>query len=93
VTRRISWATDCSADHAFWDTADADPDKWTVLVLERHGEWVHYDCGMADFLAGFVTGGIHDAMGGFDPDGPVFLHAREEHRLRETGVDPWLRSS
>ncbi|MEU8515909.1 SMI1/KNR4 family protein [Kitasatospora sp. NPDC048722] len=87
---RISWATDCSAGHAFWDTADPDPDKWTTLVLDRYGDWTAYDCGMADFLVGFLTGGISpQPMGMFSRDRPVFLNWREERRLRGAGITPW----
>ncbi|MFJ9947294.1 hypothetical protein [Kitasatospora sp. NPDC091207] len=87
---RISWAVDCSASQAFWDTTDPDPDRWTTLVLTRDGDWVAYDCGMADFLVGFLTGEIRpQPMGMFSPEQPVFLNWREERRLRETGIDPW----
>ncbi|GHH79350.1 hypothetical protein GCM10018781_57190 [Kitasatospora indigofera] len=88
--RGISWAVDCSADQAFWDTADPDPDRWTTLVLTRLGGWVEYDCGMADFLVGFLTGEISpQPMGLFSPDRPVFLNWREERRRTEAGIDPW----
>ncbi|MFD0258467.1 SMI1/KNR4 family protein [Kitasatospora indigofera] len=87
---RISWALDCSANQAFWDTADPDPDRWTTLVLTRLGDWVEYDCGMADFLVGFLTGEISpQPMGLFSPDRPVFLNWREERRRTEAGIDPW----
>ncbi|MFE2722276.1 SMI1/KNR4 family protein [Kitasatospora sp. NPDC059327] len=87
---RISWAVDCGAAQAFWDTTDPDPDRWTTLVLTRHGDWVAYDCGMADFLVGFLTGDISPRpMGLFSREQPVFLNWREERRLQEAGIDPW----
>jgi len=90
---RISWATDCGANHAFWDTSHPDPDRWTVLVLDRGGEWVDHGCGMADFLVGLLTEEIaQPTMGGFSPDRPLFLNWREEQRLKEAGIDPWPRT-
>ncbi|MFF0415653.1 SMI1/KNR4 family protein [Kitasatospora sp. NPDC004745] len=86
----FSWAVDCSANQAFWDTTDPDPDRWTTLVLTRDGDWVEYDCGMVDFLVGFLAGEISpQPMGLFSPDQPVFLNWREEQRLKEAGIDPW----
>ena len=86
---RISWATDCAANHAFWDTSHPDPDRWTVLVLEREGNWVAHDCGMVDFLVGLMTGEI-TGMGGFSPEQALFLNWREERRLKEPGSFPGL---
>ncbi|MFE0458927.1 SMI1/KNR4 family protein [Kitasatospora sp. NPDC058965] len=86
----ISWAADCSASHAFWDTSDPDPDKWSTLVLERGGDWVDYDCGMVDFLIGFLTKEISpQPMGMFSPERPTFLNWREVRRLKAEGIDPW----
>ncbi|GAA1076291.1 SMI1/KNR4 family protein [Kitasatospora gansuensis] len=85
---RISWATDCSANHAFWNTSDPDPDRWTTLVLSGYGEWTDHGCGMVDFLVGLMTEEI-TGMGGFSPERPIFLNWREERRLREAGIDPW----
>jgi hypothetical protein len=87
---RIAWASDCSANHAFWDTSDPDPDKWTTIVLERRGEWTGYRCGVVDFLVGFLSKEITpQPMGLFSPDQPVFLHWREEQRLKAAGIRPW----
>ena len=70
---RICWAVDAGANHAYWDTADADPERWTVLVLKKYGEWVPFDCGMAQFMVHLLTGGIDpQPMALFDPETPEF---------------------
>lgn len=69
---RICWALDAGADHAYWDTTDPDPDRWTVMVLERHGEWVRYDCGMAEFVVSLLTAENDLPMALFDPRAPSF---------------------
>ena len=69
---RICWAFDCGANHAYWDTISDDPDQWTVMVLERHGEWVHFRCGMAQFMVSFLAREIDQPMAMFDPQSPVF---------------------
>ncbi|MFH8388025.1 hypothetical protein ACH4E7_45370 [Kitasatospora sp. NPDC018058] len=91
LTERISWATDSSANHAFWDTADPDPDSWPVLVLARYGDWFPYNGGMADFLVDLITNPDEMRMGVMAAEEPVFsfIHWREEQRLREAGEDPW----
>jgi hypothetical protein len=87
---RISWATDCSANHAFWDTTDPDPDKWPVLEFTRHGAWVPHRGGMADFLVGLLTTPDDFGMAGPGESGQrVFIHWREEQRLRDAGGNPW----
>ena len=69
----------------------AEQAQWTVLVLERHGEWVDYNCGMVDFLIGSLTGTLEPEgpMTMFLDHRPTFLHWREERRLRAQGADPW----
>jgi hypothetical protein len=70
---RICWALDAGANHAYWDTADADPDRWTVLVLKKHGEWEPFDFGMAQFMVHLLTGGIDlQPMALFNPETPEF---------------------
>ena len=86
----ISWATDCEANHAFWDTTDPDPDKWPVLELARHGDWVPHRGGMVDFLIDLLTNTDDFWMAGPVESGQrVFMHWREEQRLRDAGEDPW----
>ncbi len=73
---RICWASDAGADHAYWETAADDPDRWTVMVLHRHQEWERFDLGMAEFMVAFLTGAIDQPMALFDPGTPVFRGQR-----------------
>jgi hypothetical protein len=53
----VDWE-DAGANHAYWDIADASPDRWTMMVLEREGEWVRDQYGMAEFVVAFLAGEI-----------------------------------
>ena len=59
----------------------------TTQSRRRTSELYFHTTGATDAI---LLDGFRDA---FDPDAPVFLHARQEHRLRESGVDPWLQTS
>ncbi|MFE7593787.1 hypothetical protein ACFU6K_30730 [Kitasatospora sp. NPDC057512] len=91
----IAWGVSCGADILGGLTVDEDPDKWPVLVWERHGSpnWQLYDCGMAEFLRRLFTGGfdrcpLSDASLWGEPS-PHFVHWREEQRRIEERLDPY----
>ncbi|GAA0269545.1 hypothetical protein GCM10010302_04000 [Streptomyces polychromogenes] len=91
----IAWGGSCGADILGWVAVDEDPDKWQVIVWERHGRphWKIYDCGMVEFLRrlfaeGFDKCPLSDASLWGEP-APHFVHWREEQRRWETGIDPY----
>ncbi|SEQ99937.1 hypothetical protein SAMN05216481_12532 [Streptomyces radiopugnans] len=91
----LAWGVSCGADMLGWLTVDPDPDKWPVVVWERHGwpHWKVYDCGMTEFLRrlfakGFEECPLSDASLWGEPS-PHFLHWREEQRRWESGIDPY----
>ncbi|MGO4456703.1 hypothetical protein AB4039_05160 [Streptomyces sp. M-16] len=91
----IAWGVSCGADILGWLVVDEDPDRWPVVVWERHGRpnWKVYDCGMVEFLrrlfaAGFDRCPLSDASLWGEP-APRFVHWREEQRRWESGVDPY----
>lgn len=73
---RICWAFDADANHAYRDTSADDPDRWTVLLLRRCGEWERFDLGMTEFMVAFLTGATGQPMALFDPGAPVFRSPR-----------------
>ncbi len=86
----IAWALDCAANYVYWDTSNSDPDEWTVVVLERHGEFTQYDCGMSGFLLALLGhGDFEPPVALFSPERPVFLNWRTEREIRLSGADPW----
>ncbi|MEU3450540.1 SMI1/KNR4 family protein [Streptomyces thermolilacinus] len=90
----LLWGETCSADTFCWLTLGESPDDWPVAVWQRgRGDWMLYDCGMVEFLtrllrADFDACPMTDVSIWGDP-APLFLHPREEDRLREMGLDPW----
>lgn len=86
----ISWATDGHGNYMFWDTTRGEPDAWTVFRIDEFGERTDYPYAMVDFLVAFLTGVlVPQPLTLFNPETPVFLHWREEERLREAGLDLW----
>ncbi|GAA1254156.1 hypothetical protein GCM10009665_50980 [Kitasatospora nipponensis] len=88
---RIPWALDICGCQAFWENSDPDPERWTVLVLDRHGVWTPYPCGMADFVLGSLQRRLEPALMALplDDHPPVFRTWREIDRHRRAGTDPW----
>jgi len=53
----LIWANNFNADHCFWLTEGADPDKWPIVVWYRQlAEWDRFNGGVAEFLLSVVTG-------------------------------------
>ncbi|MCX4462469.1 SMI1/KNR4 family protein [Streptomyces sp. NBC_01728] len=91
----LAWGVSCGADILGWLTTDDNPDKWPVIVWERHGwpHWRIYDCGMAEFLRRLFTKGFEECplsvVSLWGEPSPHFIHWREEQRRRESGIDPY----
>ncbi|MFG2753909.1 SMI1/KNR4 family protein [Streptomyces xanthophaeus] len=91
----IAWGVSCGADILGWLTIDDEPDKWPVIVWERHGwpHWKIYDCGMAEFLLRLFAKGFDECPLSdgslWGEASPRFLHWREEQRRLESGIDPY----
>ncbi|MCX4792165.1 SMI1/KNR4 family protein [Streptomyces sp. NBC_01221] len=91
----VAWGVSCGADILGWLTVDHDPNKWPVVVWERHGwpHWKIYDCGMVEFLRRLFTKGFDECplsdASLWGESSPHFVHWREERRRWESGVDPY----
>ncbi|MET9652134.1 SMI1/KNR4 family protein [Streptomyces sp. JL2001] len=92
----LVWGETDEADILCWIAEESDPDRWPVAVFSRSDAvWRVYECGMSEFIVRLLRAE-------FDPcpistrrlsglSRPRFLHTREEMRLREAGVNPWLQ--
>lgn len=53
----LIWGYNGNTDVCFWDTSEADPDRWIVVVfLLSSRVWERFDGGMAEFLLAVVRG-------------------------------------
>jgi len=52
----IAWAFDVSVNRLYWNTSTGEPDRWTVVRLDRGGEWTDSGYGTAEHLAAFLGG-------------------------------------
>lgn len=53
----LIWGHNSNTDVCFWDTRDADPDRWSVVVFLLSGRrWERFDGGMAEFLLAVLRG-------------------------------------
>jgi hypothetical protein len=70
----IAWAYDVSANHLYWDTSSGEPDRWTVVRLDRGGDWTDSGYGTTEYLAAFLGGDmpVPPAMTLWDPEALVF---------------------
>lgn len=48
----VAWGVSCGADILGWLTLDHDPNKWPVVVWERHG-WPHWKSTTAEWRSSF----------------------------------------
>ncbi|MFF3333071.1 SMI1/KNR4 family protein [Streptomyces sp. NPDC002888] len=64
----ISWASSYSGDSFYWKTSPADPDAWPVVVRGDNGDWMEFQAGAVEFLAGVYGRTIH--VGGMPRDFP-----------------------
>lgn len=55
----LMWGYDQFGDTCFWDTRDADPDRWTVVaLLSSAGRWERFEGGMAEFVLATLQGKV-----------------------------------
>ncbi|WP_157436293.1 hypothetical protein [Actinospica robiniae] len=53
----LIWGYNGNTDVCFWDTREADPDRWPVVVfLLSSRSWERFDGGMAEFLLAILRG-------------------------------------
>lgn len=66
----LIWGNNANGDVCFWDTREADPDRWPVVVFllsSRH--WDRFDGGMTEFLQAVLRGDYPFAKWLIDPTG------------------------
>ncbi|MEU9377189.1 hypothetical protein AB0D94_25910 [Streptomyces sp. NPDC048255] len=80
----IAWGVNIVGDIACWRTGEANPDRWTVVILRnrRRDPWTEYDCSMTEFLRRTFMGEWdknpfgEDALWNLVPQ--EFIHRSEE---------------
>ncbi|MCD9194632.1 SMI1/KNR4 family protein [Streptomyces albireticuli] len=92
----IAWGVTSGSDLLCWLTTNPDPDRWPVVVLDRNASApvrVH-DCGMTEFLRRLFLAAFDKCpLSGtrlWGEPAPKFLHCREEQRIWDAGIDPWI---
>ena len=70
----IAWAYDVSANRLYWDTSSRDPDQWTVVRLDRSGDWDDSGLATTEYLTTFLAGDmpVPPAVTLWDPETLVF---------------------
>lgn len=70
----IAWAYDVSANRLYWDTSSGDPEQWTVVRLDRSGDWDASGLNTTDYLAAFLADDmpVPPAVTLWDPETLVF---------------------
>src|SRR2546423_7697612 len=66
----LIWGNTANGDVCFWDTHDAEPDRWPVVVLLLSSRrWDRFDGGMTEFLLAVLRGDHPFAERLIDPTG------------------------
>lgn len=76
----------------YWRTTGSDPDRWPVVVWERHHPFVEFELSMAGLLVAWLSEAADidfDQRMVFGAPHSQFIHWRTERTMRERGVDPW----
>lgn len=70
----IAWAYDVGANRLYWDTSSGDPEKWTVVRLDRSGDWDDSGLGTIEYLSAFLAGDmpVPPAVTLWDPETLAF---------------------
>jgi hypothetical protein len=94
----LVWGQTNSADVLCWATSDPDPNRWPVVVWERHGGgWKIYDCGVVEFILRLLQGNFSDCplsdTSLWGVQSARFLNFRDEERLLDEGFDAWTGES
>lgn len=92
----LVWGETNEADVLAWITRGSTPEEWPVAVFSRsESTWSVHHCTMTKFLARLLHGEFDrcpissKTLSGLAH--PRFLHAREEARLKDLGINPWSR--
>jgi hypothetical protein len=54
----IAWAYDVSANRLYWDTSADDSGRWSVVRLDRGGDWADSGLCTTEYLAAFLGGDL-----------------------------------
>ncbi|MBW8805763.1 MAG: SMI1/KNR4 family protein [Catenulisporales bacterium] len=66
----LIWGNTANGDVCFWDTREAEPDRWPVVVLLLSSRrWDRFDGGMTEFLLAVLRGDHPFAERLIDPTG------------------------
>ncbi|MYQ44732.1 hypothetical protein GTW40_06555 [Streptomyces sp. SID4985] len=88
----ICWGATVDAAALHWDTSDADPDRWPVIVRSREGDFTRHDCGFAEFVVRMLGPSAERPLESptlYGAPNSRFLSATEQRRLKSEGTDPW----
>jgi hypothetical protein len=88
----ISWGGNIDGVAFYWSTEDPDPDRWPVVVRERHGDFLEFRCSMTVFLLGMLGPRATRPLDSpclYGAPNSRFIPWREEERLRAGGGWPW----
>ncbi|MBT2403238.1 MULTISPECIES: SMI1/KNR4 family protein [unclassified Streptomyces] len=92
----LIWGETNEADVLAWITCGSAPEKWPLAVFSRsESTWSVHHCSMTEFLARLLRAEFDrcpistKTLSGLTH--PRFLHAREETRLKDLGINPWSR--
>ncbi|MFI0939335.1 SMI1/KNR4 family protein [Streptomyces sp. NPDC021020] len=88
----ICWGATVDSAVLYWDTADADPDRWPVVVRSREEEFRVYDLGMAEFVVKMLGPSGERPLESptlYGAPNSRYLNEAEERHLKSEGVDPW----
>ncbi|MFI0939334.1 SMI1/KNR4 family protein [Streptomyces sp. NPDC021020] len=88
----ICWGATVDGEALYWDTADADPDRWPVVVRGDDRKFTEYEYGMAEFIVKMLGPSAERPLESptlYGAPNSRYLSKAEERRLENEGVDPW----
>ncbi|MFF4345263.1 hypothetical protein ACFY00_35800 [Kitasatospora sp. NPDC001540] len=88
----ICWGATVSADVLYWDTTDPDPDRWTVVVRNREGDFARFDTGMAEFVLRLLGPAGERPLESpclYGLPNSRFLNGVDRRRIEAVGGYPW----
>lgn len=77
----LCWGSDGGGGSYFWDTTDADPSRWTILVSGRSvlaDPGLRYACSLSEYVDGLSDGSIPSVTLGDWPARGSRLHPRDQ---------------
>ncbi|MFG2697218.1 hypothetical protein [Kitasatospora sp. NPDC048407] len=88
----ICWGVTVDYAVLYWDTANSDPDRWSVVVRDREGEFTRFDFGMAEFVLRMLGPSGERPLSSprlYGAPKSRFLNRDDEKRIKAAGGDPW----